>query len=193
MRLYNKLSDAELTDLLREGDKSAFTEIYNRFFGLLYIHAYRKLLDEAQAGDIIQEIFTTIWDKRNSLHITGSLSSYLYSASRNRILNTFRDKKVSVKFLESLTEADRQDHSAADDRIRIKDLTQLIEAEINALPDPMRVIFIMSRTKNLSHKDIATELNMSEQAVRSQVKRALKILRLKLGLFAYLMILFKFM
>lgn len=191
MVIYSKFSDEELAVLLREGDHLAFTEIYNRFFSLLYIHAFRRLGDDEEANDVIQELFAVIWDKRELLHLTGSLSSYLYASIRNRMLDKIAHKKVSDKYMDSLASYSELDYSYADHKVREQDLKQLIEKEINALPEPMRAIFILSRKEHLSHKEIAEVMDMTEQAVKSQVKRALKILRVKLGFFSYLLCFFK--
>jgi len=191
MSNYSTFTDQKLAELLRIGDHMAFTEIYNRFFGLLYIHAVRRLNDEDEASDLIQELFTSIWDKRNSFLLSGSLSSYLYTSIRNRMLNNFEHKKVADKYIESLAGYEDLDYTYADHKIRERDLRKLIEKEIDHLPEPMRQIFLMSRMEHLSHKEIAEKLDVSEQAVKSHVKRALKILRVKLGLYGFLLCLFK--
>ncbi len=56
MNIYSKYSDNELTDLLKSGDRYAFTEIYNRYWGIMYAHVYKMLRDEEEAKDVIQEI-----------------------------------------------------------------------------------------------------------------------------------------
>lgn len=191
MSNYNEFSDQQLTGLLREGDHGAFTEIYNRFFGLLYIHAFRRVNNRDEASDLIHELFASMWDKRKTFQLTGSLSSYLYASIRNRMLNNFEHQKVADKYMDSLANYADLDYTYADHKIREQDLKKLIEKEINNLPDPMKQIFLMSRMEHLSHKEIAEKLDVSEQAVKSHVKRALKILRVKLGLYGFLLCLFK--
>ncbi|MDO7743049.1 MAG: sigma-70 region 4 domain-containing protein, partial [Pedobacter sp.] len=83
------------------------------------------------------------------------------------------------------------DFNYADHRIRERDLATIIEKEISCLPAKMREVFELSRKSHLSHKEIAILLDLSELTVRTQVKKALRILRLKLGLLIYLLILFK--
>ena len=70
--------------------------------------------------------------------------------------------------------------------IREKQLASIIEREIDALPPRMREIFILSRRANLSHKQIAQQLDLSELTVKTQVKHALKILRTRLGLVVFI-------
>ncbi|WP_233260621.1 sigma-70 family RNA polymerase sigma factor [Pedobacter sp. HMWF019] len=75
--------------------------------------------------------------------------------------------------------------------IREKQLQFVIDREIAGLPEKMREVFLMSRVSNLSHKEIAAQLGISEQTVSTQIKRALKILRSRLGLMLYLVLWFK--
>jgi len=65
MATYQTLSDAQLTELLRESNHAAYTEIYRRYFHLMFVHAYKKVRDEEQAKDIIQDLFTNLWFKRD--------------------------------------------------------------------------------------------------------------------------------
>lgn len=66
---YGALSDVELTELLKSGDASAYTVIYNRYFDVLYIHAYRKLNHKEEAQDVIHELFAQLWTKRETIEI----------------------------------------------------------------------------------------------------------------------------
>ncbi|WPU99047.1 RNA polymerase sigma-70 factor [Mucilaginibacter sp. cycad4] len=190
MSTYSTLSDHELVHLLQNGDKDAFAEIYARFFGLLYVHAYRKLGDEDEASDLIQELFASLWEKQPSLRVSENLSSYLYTSVRNRVLNLIERRKVNQRYMCSLADYSETDHKYADEKLRESELRQMIEKEINSLPEQMRIIFQMSRHEYLSYKEIGERLEMSEQAVKSVMKRTLKVLRQRLGLFVFLMIFF---
>jgi len=192
MTIYSQLSDHELVSRIREGDEASFAEVYNRFYGLLYIHAHKRLRNEEEARDVIHELFASLWAKRDSFSITTNLSGYLYSSIRNRILDMITHKKVEEKYIGSLQHYIDHDHIYADYRVRERDLATLIEREISFLPPKMREVFELSRKSHLSHKEIAAVLDLSEQTVRTQVKKALRILRLRLGLFVYLMIMFKY-
>ncbi|MDO7743546.1 MAG: RNA polymerase subunit sigma-70, partial [Pedobacter sp.] len=84
MLAYNQLTDRELSSLFKGGDEASFAEIYNRFYGILYIHACKRLRDEEEARDIIHELFTSLWTRRESFDVTANLAGYLYAAMRNR-------------------------------------------------------------------------------------------------------------
>ncbi|MEH3112432.1 RNA polymerase sigma factor [Pedobacter terrae] len=191
MGIYRSYSDSKLAYLLTQGDELAFTEIYNRFYGLLFIHASKRLNDEEEAKDVLHQLFESLWVKRVQVAPDGNLSGYLYTAVRNRVLDVFAHQKVENKYVDSLQDYIDQDHVLTDYMVREKQMALLIEQEIDALPPKMREIFILSRKENKSHKEIALELGISELTVKTQVKKALRILKSRLGLVVYVTLLFK--
>lgn len=178
--LQNAL-DSELVDLLTEGDEKAFTQIYERYFGLLYVHAYKILGDEDEAKDVLQDLFSTIWSRRENLNLTNNLSCYLYTAIRNKIFDALSHKKVATRYTDSLKTFAEKGYLHTDHHVRERELQAIIEKEVAALPVKMRHIFELSRKEHYSHGEIAQQLNLSEQTVRTQVKNALRILRVKMG------------
>src|SRR5690606_12931613 len=139
-----------------------------------------RLPDREEVRDILQEIFIYLWNKKETLEIT-SLSAYLYTSVRSRVLNVFRNQKVREMYMQSLQDFMNAGEYTLDEKIREKELVQLIEKEVTSLPPQMRQIFEMSRFQEKSHKEIAEELSISPQTVRTQVRNALRVLRVKLG------------
>lgn len=182
---YGAHTDEELMTLLKEGDAMAFEAIYQRYHSLLYIYAHKKLHNKEESQDIIQDVLLTVWNKRfeNSFD---SLKSYLFTAVRNRALDLFSRRKVEEKYMSSLQSFIDISNESADFLVRERDLSSLIEREIQALPPKMREIFQLSRKEKLTHKEIAEVLNISEHTVATQMKRALKVLRLRLGLVVWI-------
>ncbi len=186
------LSDQELVSLLKRGDRTAFAQIYDRYKYLLYVHAFKKLKNEAEAEDIIHDLFATLWNNRETFELRSNLAGYFYSAVRNRIFKLIAHKDIESTYVTSLHQVAGQTTEIADHRIRENQMMAMIEAEIAALPPKMREIFELSRKQHLSHKEIAAQLKISEQTVAKQVSNALKILRKKLGLIAYLLLLLRY-
>lgn len=189
---YSVLSDAELVAYLRNGDENAFTEIYNRYKGILHVHAYKKLGSFEEAKDVLQDMFTWIWNNRESLPYTENIAGYLYTITKNKVLNVIAHKKIVYKYAASFDKFMDKGVFITDLIVQENELANIIEREIEALPPKMREVFIMSRQLNLSHREISEQLGISESTVKYHVKTALKVLRVKLGLMAYLIILFKF-
>jgi RNA polymerase sigma factor (sigma-70 family) len=118
-----------------------------------------------------------------------SLPSYLFTAVRNKALDLFSHKKVEAKYLASLQNFIEDAGVQTDFLIRENDLKNLIEKEIQSLPPRMKEAFQLSRKEKLSHKEIAHLMDISEQTVSTQIKKALRILRVRLGLIIYLIML----
>ena len=163
---YSKLSDAELAGLLRSGDRVAFTEIYQRYKSLLHVHAYKWTRDRDDAKDIIHEVFSNLWTKRETLSYTGNLGPFLYAAVRNRIFNLLAHKRIVSTYISSVQQIIDQGEYITDQALREKELRLIIDKEVSVLPQKMQAVFKLSRNESLSHREIAEKLDVSEQTVR---------------------------
>lgn len=188
---YKLYPDSDLLRLLQSGDHLAFAEIYDRYKLILHHHAWMKLGNKIEAQDTIQEVFSSLWSKREDLSIHHNLAGYLYTSVRNHILNLMARKTVHDKYLQSLQQFSSE-QVQPDFRIRENMLHQAIEKEIAALPPKMRQVFELSRKQHLSHKQIAAIMGTSEETIKKQIKITLKQLRSRLGLVTYLYLLLFF-
>ncbi|MDR6783288.1 RNA polymerase sigma-70 factor (family 1) [Pedobacter africanus] len=182
MDSLEKLSDLELTLLLKEGNQSAFTEIYERYWAGLFRHAQKMLRNEEEAADIVQDIFAMILNKADSLNFTGSISGFLYASVRNKTLDFIRGSKVRDKFITTMMSLSEKNHYHLNEDLIAQDLAMRIEEGIAKLPPKMRRVFELSRKSGLSQSEIADKLDISETTVKKQIGRAIKILRMRIQL-----------
>lgn len=189
--MYRKLTDLDLAQLIRDDDRGAYTELYNRYSLLLLNHAYNKTQDRDESKDIVQEVFTTIWGKRKEIVFSKNLSGFLYTSVRNVILNQIARQGIKQKYLDSMCHFAEQGVPIVDQFIREKELSLMIESEIERLSPRMREVFELSRKEHLNHQEIAVKLGLSEQTVSKHITNALKILRDKFGPLVYLLFLFR--
>lgn len=180
MHEYQRFSDSELLTLIASDDDQAFAEVYHRYKGVLFLHARRMLGNDEEAKDVLQELFTTLWTKRNSINLTTSLSAYLYAAVRNRVFDMIAHRKIEEKYIASLAGFIEKGEYVTDEQLLEQELKELIEKEIALLPPKMREVFELSRKQELSYKEIADQLHISDKTVKKQVNNALHILRGKL-------------
>lgn len=177
---YSSYTDRELVAFLKEGDQAAFTEIYNRYWSSMYAHVYKMLRDRDDTMDVLQELFSALWLKAADINPETKISGHLYLSARNRVFNLIQQHRVRNDFLGSLaafmTEVGTETMDVIDERA----MAEAVEAEIARLPPKMRHVFELSRKHNLTYKEIAEHLNISEQTVRKQVQNALRILRPRL-------------
>ncbi|HMI03987.1 MAG TPA: RNA polymerase sigma-70 factor [Pedobacter sp.] len=177
MAAYNSYTDQELFVLLQQGDQIAFAQIYERYLQLLFRHALDMLHDEDEARDVVQDIFQMLWEKAGELEIHTSIRSFLYASTRYRVLKRIRHSKVADQYLSTLRNEFESCVASTDQSIAEKELTKKIEAGLAKLPPKMREVFELSRVHELSYKEIAEQLDLSDHTVKRQVSNALKIMR----------------
>jgi RNA polymerase sigma-70 factor (ECF subfamily) len=173
--MQQPVSDAELLLAIKEGDTSPFKVLYDRYWERLYLKACQRV-DKDAAKDMVQEVMTTLWRRRKDV-VTfedGDLGRYLFTAIKYRVISHYAYSAGEIRNsdLFDMITAPTEPNS-----LETKELSELIETEINRLPARMQQVFRMSREDDLSIADIANRLNLSEQTVKNQLTEALKRLR----------------
>jgi len=176
------LSDEALLQEFQAGNIQAFELLYNRYKGLLYIHAYKMLRDEDEAKDVVQELFAKLYTRADTICLKTTFSAYLYTSIRNRILDIIAHTRIKTRYLASLGEFLDRGVATTDQLMREKELAFQIEKEVAMLPEKMRLIFEMSRKGSLSHKEIAARLDISDKTVKKQINNAIKLIKVRLHL-----------
>lgn len=189
---YNFTStDAELLSSIKEGNMDAFKVLYNRYWDLLYISAFKVLKDDEDAKDIVQEVFVSILRKSSSIDIQTSLSNYLYSAVRYKVIDHINRSKTRINYVQSLTNHINSGACITDHTILEREINTHLQQEIQKLPEKMKEVFELSREGDLSHKEIAMKLNISDKTVKKQISNAIKLLKPKFT--GYYMVLITFL
>jgi RNA polymerase sigma-70 factor (ECF subfamily) len=175
-------SDEHLLFLLRKDDAQAFDALYKRYWKLLYNTAYKYLNSTEQSKEIVHDVLVDIWERRKILEI-GHLPAYLKTAVRFRSIN-YITRHHQESFLEVIENIINSPYSA-EAPLLTKEAYKLIETYINLLPEKRRNIFIRSFFHQLSTREIATELNISQKTVQNQLGTTLKYLRKKISHLLY--------
>ena len=181
----------ELLSSLRDGEHSAMEYLYHTYWEVVFDTAYKRVRDEETAQDITQEIFISVWENRERLHISSSFEAWLKGAVKYKVINYFKSSIVREKYEEDLVQliGNQAEPSSAESMIMLKELNQQLDHAMLELPEKMRVIFSMSRRQQKSTKEISDELNLSAQTVKNQLSAALKLIRKKLSYTVILIIL----
>lgn len=176
---HSALTDSELVAFLKQKDQRAFTELYNRYWKLIYAHAYKILRNADDASDIIQEVFGNLWLKSAEIKNDLNIAGFLYVAARRKVFDLIEKNKVRSDYLSEIAHYIDNVDVRQVETIDEKRILQILEREIQQLPPKMREVFELSRKSNLSHREISEKLNISEQTVKKQVQNALKIIKPK--------------
>jgi len=181
MTSLTNYSEAELIALMKKGRREAFNEIYDRYWLKLYVAAFKRLKSKDDAKDIVQDLFISLWMKRDTLTINSSLSSYLFTAVKYKVINHIQANQVKKNYLNSLTDAVVDYDNSTHEQISRNDLEVFIESKVARLSPKVKEVFQLSRKENLSINEIAERLHTSDQTVKNQLSKALKILRIHLA------------
>lgn len=182
MNVNDPSSAQQLFEKLNKFDDAAFDKVYKHYRPLLTAHVNRTLQNPDKSQDVVQEVFANILDARGSMDTSIPLRGYLLSAVNNYLVNLFAREGVEARYIAHLTHfATNYDYAySADQSILYKELEAFIEEEVAALPPKMRRIYEYSRKGYMSHKEIATQVNVKESTVAIQITNALNRLRSKL-------------
>jgi len=181
MAAYHKFTDEQLIILLKKDDQQAFTEIYNRYAESLAGFAASKLYSLDDARDILHDLFVKLWENRDQLNVTSTLRSYLFAVIRHRIIDKIR-KNITREEYAAIRQSLADGYEPGiEQQIAEKELKQQIQKALNELPPRVKEIYQLSREQNLTNKEIAEKLELSEQTVKNQLSVALKHLRQTLG------------
>lgn len=169
-------SDAQLTASLTQGSRDAFAEIYERYWSPLYRVAYQKLRVQEVAEELVQDLFVSVWQKRELL-IINQLKSYLFSALRFSIIDHIRTLTVHERFVAYYEAFASDTDYQTENALALHDLTEAVERSLQTLPDKSQTVFRLSRFEHLTIPEIAQRLDLSEKAVEYHLTRALTALR----------------
>lgn len=174
-------TERELLFLLKNGDERAFSELYNLYWEKLFISAYNKLKNRELCEDILQEVFISLWNKRQTLIIKTTLQNYLYASVTYKVYDVFR-KNTDLLNNELLDKFDQRIQESNPETVLMhQELIAQIEIAIEALPEKSKVVFKLSREEQLTYIEIAKKLNISTKTVEAHISKSLRLLRNSLG------------
>jgi RNA polymerase sigma-70 factor (ECF subfamily) len=169
--------DEQLLQRVAENDErsdAAFRELYMRYQGSLLTKAVRFLGCENEARDCLQDVFVSVWVKRETL-VSANLHNYLHQAVRFRALRRLQKSRTLRELDERV--ACLADYIPASGQLEIKELRHLLEKRINQLPPDQRRIFRLHRGEELTYAQIAGLLGISVKTVEKKMSLALRYLR----------------
>ena len=158
-------------------DHSAFKGVFAELYGPLCSYAFSYLKAPDLCEDIVQEVFTRIWERRRDILHTDGVRFYLFTAVRNTCISYLRQEKKSQALAETGPE---QHYDITIPSTRTNDdadFLRLLHEAIDTLPEKCREIFILSRLSKMKYKEIADVLGISVKTVENQIGKALKQVR----------------
>ena len=173
----NEISIEQINKL----DAAAFRLLYKSYYKGLVCYAMRLIELSEPAEDIVQELFSNIWAKKMVFQSLVSFKVYLYNSVRNASLDYLKHKNIEGSYLQKMLDAHPVYRTGEEDE------EGFFSETIDALPERCREVFLMYM-EGKKNEEVATALHVSIETVKTQKKRAMSILRKKLGAYQFLLL-----
>ena len=172
-----KYADNEfLVQSLNKGDEKAFAYLMDAYYQKLCVYANSLIKDIYIAEDIVQNVLTSVWEKRQRLNSNYSLKSFLYKSVYNEFIDQYR-KNQSLFTLEKIYFEALNSVTLEDDPETFNRILAFVNKEIENLPPKCKEIFILSKKEGLTNVEIAEHLAVSVKTVEAQITKAFTVLR----------------
>lgn len=183
-------NDDELLLLLKQDNADAFEEIFNRYWKKLYALAFNRLRSKVAAEDVVQDVLVSLWTRRHDLEVA-NLGHYLGTAVRYAVFRQFNNLPAGthIDIVDLQLESPRADANVFE-LMDYHILEKYLDEELAKLPDKCQVVFRYSREAQLSNKEIADKLQLSEKTIEAHITKALKHLRVAMKGFFFLIFVF---
>ena len=165
-------------DRFRNGDHKAFKALYDAHFDSLYLFGMKYIPIKDVVEDIVQEAFIKVWERREDFFDEPSLKAFLYKSIRNTCLNNIQHNKVEEKFI-NYQKIISDGEAFFSDSVIEEELNLIISNTLNELPEASRDIYILYLNA-LKNNEIAEDLGISVNTVKTQKQRATKFLKQRL-------------
>ncbi len=183
--MKEQLSDKTLIKQLKKGNRLAFNQLYERHWDAMYQASYRLLRDQELAKDVLQEVFFDLWTRRESLGLK-NVSGYLYRAVRFQSLKQLR--RAPLLDIHHEYFANVLAINNTQQQLDVDQLEKTLTASLDELPPKYKEIFELSRFQNLSNKEIADRLELSQRTVDWYLHTVLKHLKGRLSIAGMLLL-----
>lgn len=186
----HQYTDTEIVENIRRGEIRSFELLFNQYAGQLVRYAATIVKDKDEAEDVVQQLFVSLWTKKETMEVNTSLKSYLYRSVHNSSLNRIKQQTVKESYAEYFTYVSDGTTAGAVAELEGKETDGVIMRAIEELPEQCRIIFKMSRFEQLKYQQIADQLGISVKTVENQMGKALKHMRLRLKDYITILIVF---
>jgi len=162
-------------------DEISFKEIYMRYWEKVFAVCYNQIRETEPAKGMVQDIFKSLWERKDELEITISVERYLLRSAKFKVFEYIRNNKSRKEHTENALSNYCGASHCTENEVMFNNLKNQVDNLVDTLPCQCRKVFKMSREQGLSNKEIASSLLISERAVEYHITRALSTLRTNLS------------
>lgn len=177
MQEYSLYELQVLLNRIAEGDAVAFRELFDAYKRKLYSGALKITKSTDAAEDVVQEIFTRIWENRLCLKEVENPSAYIFTIAYHESFRYLKKVAADQKLYEAVRKRMKTTDNKTEEWLEVKETEQIVHHLIDELPSQRQLIYRLSREEGLSYKEIADRLHISSLTVKKQLQLALRNIR----------------
>lgn len=162
---------------IKNRDKDAFTRLYHKYHPYLYALALRYLKNKEMAEDTVQHVFVKLWETTSSLNIEINVKNYLYTMTKNYILNQIRDNKETIALNYANAQCEFKEEDDFINSIEAQQTIDFLHKGIDNLPLQKKEVCLLKLEEQISNQEIADKMGISIHTVKSHYQESLKMLR----------------
>lgn len=171
---FNDLSDNALAGMLREGNEPAFVQLYKRHSERLYLNMLKMVKDEQVAEELVQELFTKVWLKKDELNIESNFLAYLYRIAQNLVHDFFRKLNRDKKLYEHVTSIAVSHYEHIEQALHDREMEGLLVKALDQLSPQQRNVYQYCKIEGDTYKQAAEKLGISVHTVKEYLIKANK-------------------
>jgi RNA polymerase sigma-70 factor (ECF subfamily) len=177
LKPFGNFSDSELAQKIRNSEKAAFQELFERYAPRIYQFSVSYLKNNPDAEELVQEVFLKIWEKRETLDQSKNIKAYIFKIAVNAIYDFIRKKNIEAVFADFARANFERTTDITWHSVIFEEMTTRLTRLIARLPEQQRNVFYLSKDEGLSNDEIAEKLNLSKRTVENHLYRAVSFLK----------------
>ncbi|WP_411275424.1 RNA polymerase sigma-70 factor [Daejeonella sp.] len=172
------INESDLICLLAQGNEQAFRKIFDCYSNKLFNYTFRITDNEELAEEIVMDTFLKIWINRADLVLINRFDAYLYTLVRNQAFNAIKRRAHEAAILKDLSLNKSEYQDCTEETVIYNDYKHLLHDAVNQLPPQQRLVYTLSRDQGLKYNEIANQLELSKNTVKTHLKKAVSTLRI---------------
>lgn len=172
-----------LIQRIKEGEEYAFEIAFLKYHTPLCRYIWKYVRSEELSKEIVQEVFTEVWEGRKNLNPSGHLRGFLFEVARNKAMDYIKHQKIVNQYISEAKQQKKENFykNLYQEKNDNQDFHEAVKESINNLPPRGRQIFELNRDEGLTYREISEYLDISVKTVETHMRRVLKELKDRLS------------
>lgn len=172
MNTYSVYTDLELTALLKEGDQLAFTELYTKYSGPMYVNVLKMVKDQQLTEELVQDLFTRIWQKREVFAKEVDFKAYLYRVAQNLVRDFYRKVQRDRKMYEVFKTIVTEEYSHIEEGLHLRESEALLHQAMQQLSPQQQQVYQLCKIEGLTYKQASEKMSISPHTIKEYLSKA---------------------